>query len=279
MSFITRILPALSVFTLTCTSTCLAQALTDQQIKAIQIIENAANDICYSVSQGGTESQAKIKGEIDAGLKATVAKVLGLGIAGSGSLENDKYEGVVRDQLAAAIAHSADCKQDVFHTLVDKVFPTLATSIPVAPGLPSTNELPTPDSVTMTETTQTYVSATNGLGFGPFRFALYNCALWKSLITCLVAASFDGMGDIDYRVEFGDSIGTARFVDNFGVEHQESKAYFINGRGQHQQTVNLEKGVPMWLALEFEGPADGVKSGRIVFSDHRAILHVRSVAQ
>jgi hypothetical protein len=56
-------------------------------------------------------------------------------------------------------------------------------------------------------------------------------------------------------------------IDNFRVEHNLTQLYILNGRGERQSTVNLEKGDHVWLfAAEFADAADDIDTARIVFT-------------
>lgn len=262
-----------------------ANELTSQQADALRIIRETADGICYTVEQRGGETEKELNGKIQGKIDGALSRIVGLGVSGSGQIRDESYRGVLRDQLSSALVHSANCKRDVFHTLVEKMVPSLVKSIPIAPGLPTTRQLPAPNSVNMVDAIQILVYSSNNSQIGYFKFQLYRCGASKSgnNITCLIAASYQAQPyqhqHIDYTIDSRDSIGLARFIDNHGGQHSIVGAYFVDGRGNHQKSINMEKSTPVWLALEFEGPSDDVSSGRIVFPDRRAILHVKSVSK
>jgi len=163
--------------------------------------------------------------------------------------------------------------------------PSLATAAPIAPIFPNIGQLPNPGSVTTGETTQTIIFGSNNIQIARYKSQIYKClnSDLTHTLTCLIIATYQPLYDnnqyLDYALDSGDSLGMARFIDNFSDEHKESGAYFINGRGKHLQAVNMEKNIPVWLALEFEGPLTDVSSGRIVFRDKQAILHSHEISK
>ena len=91
----------------------------DAQQRALKEIRETAADICYTVSDVST--QRDISGNINAKLNGIISRLVDVGIAGQIRDERDKE--VVREQLASAIAHSADCRRDVLNILVDRLLP------------------------------------------------------------------------------------------------------------------------------------------------------------
>ena len=99
-----------------------------QQTTALKAIKETADGICYTVQQEG--KQKELSGELQGQVNGVISKIVGLGVEGSGKLQTQEYQGVVREQLAATINHSADCKKDVFDKLVAVMLPPLAPSPP-----------------------------------------------------------------------------------------------------------------------------------------------------
>lgn len=262
-----------------------ADDLSSQQVNALRIIRETADSICYSVEQRGSENDKELDAKVQAKISGVLARIAELDVSGSGKLQTENYQGVSRNQLLPALIHSTNCKNDVFHSLVERMVPSLAKAVPVAPGLPTTTQLPIPNDVTMTETTQTVVTASNQRQIGRFKLQLYRCGISNENgnATCLIAISYQAQTYedqyIDYTIQADDSIGVARFIDNLHDQHTGNGAYFVDGKGKHQQTVNMEKDVPVWLALEFQGPFNDVLFGRIIFRDGKAILHVKTISK
>jgi hypothetical protein len=50
------------------------------------------------------------------------------------------------------------------------------------------------------------------------------------------------------------------------VERKLVQLYMLNGRGQRQSPVNLDKGDRVWFAVEFADGADDITTARIVFT-------------
>jgi hypothetical protein len=69
----------------------------------------------------GSRERRLLTGNINAKLNGIISRLVDVGIAGQIRDERDK--GVVREQLASAIAHSADCRRDVLSILVDRLLP------------------------------------------------------------------------------------------------------------------------------------------------------------
>jgi hypothetical protein len=94
-----------------------------QYREALQLIRDTAADICYTIEQKGEQSSTELSGEVDAKLGGVIARVADLGLKGAGELKTEEYQGVLREALAPALKHSADCKQNVFDKLVEKMLP------------------------------------------------------------------------------------------------------------------------------------------------------------
>lgn len=99
----------------------------DTQRKALQLIREMAAATCDQVSQSGSETKEQISGKVGAQLPSLTKKLLELGISGAGKLQAEQYQGVVRAQLAEAVAHSSDCRLEVLKTLVKIVAPPPAS--------------------------------------------------------------------------------------------------------------------------------------------------------
>ena len=104
-----------------------AQDIGAQQA-ALKDIRETAADICYTIPQRGDQSDLHLSGEVDAKLAGVISRIADLGIKGAGELKNQHYQGVLREQLAATLKESADCKRDVFKILVDKMLPPSAST-------------------------------------------------------------------------------------------------------------------------------------------------------
>jgi uncharacterized protein YecT (DUF1311 family) len=112
------------------------------QTQALVVIANAANSICYSVTQGGEKTTAIVN--------SAIQEVASLKIQGSEELASESYKGVVQSELAATLKFTQECRKSVFDTLVVRMLPTLTsnTGLPVSRSVhlrPRTVELPSID--------------------------------------------------------------------------------------------------------------------------------------
>jgi hypothetical protein len=106
-----------------------AQSIGPQQA-ALKDIRDTADDICYTIPLAGERRDVHLSGEADAQLAGVISRVANLGIKGAAQFNNEQYRGVLREQLAATVKDSSDCKRDVFKLLVDKMLPSAATPAP-----------------------------------------------------------------------------------------------------------------------------------------------------
>jgi hypothetical protein len=96
---------------------------------ALGIIKDAADSICGTVRQDGskTETDANGKLSVDANLnlggvlKNVIGKLIAGGVSTSGTITNENYQNVVRDQLASVISHNEDCRLEVFQVLASRL--------------------------------------------------------------------------------------------------------------------------------------------------------------
>jgi hypothetical protein len=80
-----------------------AAAPLDTTAQALDLITNTADRICNVVSTKGEAESSEVKGQ----LKAKLADV---GVTGSGSIDNEQYQNVLRRDLASTLQDSAECK-------------------------------------------------------------------------------------------------------------------------------------------------------------------------
>jgi uncharacterized protein YecT (DUF1311 family) len=120
-----------------------------RQARALVMIAETANSICFSVSQSGRQNATSLSGESTAKLNDTSAKVAELNVKGSGQITSADYQGVFQGELSSALNNSQNCKKSVFDVLVVKLLPTV-TEEPEMPGTriihltPRTVEQPSP---------------------------------------------------------------------------------------------------------------------------------------
>jgi uncharacterized protein YecT (DUF1311 family) len=119
------------------------------QARALVVIAETANSICYSVSQGGRQNATSLSGESTAKLNDASAKVADLNVKGSAQITSTDYQGLFQGELASALNNSQNCKKSVFDVLVVKLLPTVTsqTGLPGTQGIhltPRTVEQPSP---------------------------------------------------------------------------------------------------------------------------------------
>jgi pYEATS domain-containing protein involved in immunity len=113
----------------------------DAQKAALDVIRETAKDICYTVEQKGQKSETQLTGDVQAKVNSALAKVVDLGVKGSGSIGNEDYQGVTQEALASALKSSGECRLKVFERLVDKMLPVAHRDSVSPPSLPA-NALP-----------------------------------------------------------------------------------------------------------------------------------------
>jgi len=106
-----------------------AQTLT-QQKQALQVISEFANNLCDQVATKGTAESGELSGEAKAELNGVLSTVTNLGIKGAGKWKGEEYQGLLRQDLAKAVADASNCKLAVFKDLKDKLIPVAAHEAP-----------------------------------------------------------------------------------------------------------------------------------------------------
>jgi len=100
-----------------------AEGLEAQQ-KALEVIANFADRICNIVSTKGDANSSEAKTNVTAQLSGLAAKLADIGVSASGSINNQAYQNVLRQDLAATLKDSAACKLKVFEELKSKLLET-----------------------------------------------------------------------------------------------------------------------------------------------------------
>jgi hypothetical protein len=96
--------------------------------------------------------------------------------------------------------------------------------------------------------------------------SLYRCANNpEKTIICYFIFKKLYAGVSDYKANI---VGKPRLVDNFQMNHEMTRAYFINGRNQEQDVIPLGKDESAWLALEFKGGETNITRLQIVLRDN-----------
>jgi hypothetical protein len=92
-----------------------------EQTKALAIISDTADKLCYTIKLEGQKTDYNVAAE--ASLNGVLAQIAGLGVKANANLKNEEYHGVVQEQLASALKDSQECKRDIFKILVDRILP------------------------------------------------------------------------------------------------------------------------------------------------------------
>jgi hypothetical protein len=117
-------------------------------------------------------------------------------------------------------------------------------------------KIPDPDSVEVSELQQVGWQGQHSVG-------LHKCSIEGAIILCLfVITNLEGSTrDYDTTTIIGQG---PRLVDNFHVEHRPFRSYYLNGRGLHQDKINLATGDKVWFAVEFENGSKDITKARIL---------------
>jgi hypothetical protein len=99
---------------------------------------------------------------------------------------------------------------------------------------------------------------------GKHSAGLHKCSVEGSAILCsFVITNLETGEDRDYDTRTIIGAGP-RLVDNFHVEHQPVRSYFLNGRGKQQEMVNLAENDSVWFVIEFENGSKDITKIRII---------------
>ena len=121
-----------------------ADSLEAQQ-KALELITNTADRICYIVSTTGDANSVEAQGHVTAQLNGLASKLADIGVSGSGGFNNETYKNVLRQDLASTLNNSVACKLKVFDTLQNKLLETRpAQPAPVPQSFPAPAHQPAP---------------------------------------------------------------------------------------------------------------------------------------
>jgi hypothetical protein len=108
-----------------------AEPLGDQA-NALKLITDTADRICNVVTAAGSSSSFDVEGQLKAELGGLASRLAGVGISGSGKLNEEQYQNVLRQDLAGTLRDNAACKLKVFETLSTKF---LSSAPPMEPAL------------------------------------------------------------------------------------------------------------------------------------------------
>ena len=93
----------------------------DSNEQILNMITLTADRICTVVTDKGTSTSSEVSGNIDAQLKGLAAKLAGVGVNGTASLNNESFQGPLREDLARYVQDNNKCKLEVFNRLQEKL--------------------------------------------------------------------------------------------------------------------------------------------------------------
>jgi hypothetical protein len=106
--------------------------------KVLDQITNTADKICNVVSTKGEANSEEVKGSVKAQLSGLASKLADIGVTGSGAINNEGYQNVLQQDLAATLRDNTACKLKVFDTLQSKLLKSEETPPSVAaPNAPA----------------------------------------------------------------------------------------------------------------------------------------------
>jgi hypothetical protein len=96
--------------------------------QALELITKTADSICNVVSTKGEAESSEVKGEVKAQLSGLAAKLADVGVSGSGAIKSDRYQNVLRQDLASTLHDNTSCRLKVFDALQTKLLSSATTS-------------------------------------------------------------------------------------------------------------------------------------------------------
>jgi hypothetical protein len=108
-------------FFLQVASSSIAQAQAPEYKAIIDLITNTADRICYVFADKGSASSTEVRGAVNVELSGLASRLAGAGVKGTGSISNDEYSNVLREDVGGLIRQSLACKERVFNSLLAKL--------------------------------------------------------------------------------------------------------------------------------------------------------------
>ena len=110
-----------AVFITIISDSAIAASSTNRMNEELNVIANFADRICGDIPLTGGRETLMISGSANAELNGLIKKLANLGIEGAVKYEKSEYQNVLREDLAAVLATSTQCKLDIVHALKDKI--------------------------------------------------------------------------------------------------------------------------------------------------------------
>jgi hypothetical protein len=101
----------------------------DTTAQALNLITQTADRICNVVSTKGEIESSDVKGQVQAQLSGLAAKLASVGVSGTGSINNEQYQKVLRQDLASTLHDNTECRLKVFQTLEAKLLPETSQAV------------------------------------------------------------------------------------------------------------------------------------------------------
>jgi hypothetical protein len=95
-----------------------------QQADGLKLITDTADRICNVVTAAGSSSSIDVQGQVKAELRGLASRLVDAGISGSGKLSEERYQSVLRQDLAGTLRDNAACKLKVFEALSSRILPS-----------------------------------------------------------------------------------------------------------------------------------------------------------
>jgi hypothetical protein len=112
-----------------------AQAAPPDTGQALDLITNTADRICNVVTTKGEVESTQVTGQVKAELSGLASRLANVGISGTGSITNEQYQNVLRQDLASTLHDNAQCKLKVFEDLQVKLIPEAPTERTIPPNV------------------------------------------------------------------------------------------------------------------------------------------------
>jgi hypothetical protein len=92
-------------------------------VQALDVITNTVDKLCYTVNTRGEAHSNAVKGEVHAQVDGLAKYLANIGVTGSADINNERYEGVLREHLAGTLHDNIKCRRIVFFALKDTLLP------------------------------------------------------------------------------------------------------------------------------------------------------------
>jgi hypothetical protein len=132
----------------------------DTTAQALNLITQTADRICNVVSTKGEVESSDVKGQVQAQLSGLAAKLASVGVSGTGSINNEQYQNVLRQDLASTLHDNTECKLKVFQTLEAKLLPETSQAVsPPHQANPAPTTAASSDQIAWLDDNVTFVTA------------------------------------------------------------------------------------------------------------------------